>query len=411
MQQSSLLSIWVKPPRAAIVAITAMGLVAGVASFADLPGGSATEAQVLRGRQLVIQADCGGCHNAGNFGAVHDPTDPKWLSGLAPGAPSFLELGKYETSPRNLTPDNLTGLGRISARQIFNALRYGLKPGDTPDVVISSNVPGEGNFPATPKYLAPPMPWPAWRYMSDADLWAIVAYLKHGIKPVENKVPDSEGPPDFWASVYIQGNGLGPYPLPAYPMASEAFTSDASVTMERVLQGRQLVIQNNCGACHNLGTRSAIHNPEDPRWLSGRAPNGPNFQIGNFKTYPRNLTPDTETGLGKISTRQIFNALRYGLKPSETPDVEITSNVPGQGNFPATPKYLAPPMPWHAFRHMRDEQLIAIAAYLKFGIKPVSNKVADSEGPPNFWAAAYTPDMIGPFPLPAFPAASEGFKP
>jgi mono/diheme cytochrome c family protein len=322
-----------------------------------------------------------------------------------------VESDKYKTNPRNLTPDNLTGLGRISERQIFNALRYGLKPGDTPDVVITSNVPGEGNFPATPKYLAPPMPWPSFRHMADADLWAIVAYLKHGIKAVSNKVPDSEGPPDFWASEYTQGNLLGPHPLPAYPMANEAFTSDGSVTMEQVLQGRQLVIENSCSDCHNRATPGAFHNPGDPRWLSGLAPGGPPFPVPNFKTYPRNLTPDNETGLGKISTRQIFNALRYGLKPGDTPDVEISSNVPGQGNFPATPKYLAPPMPWGSLRHMRDEQLMAIAAYLKYGIKAVSNKVPDSERPPNFWAAAYTPDTIGPFPLPSYPAVAEEFKP
>ena len=62
--------------------------------------------------------------------------------------------------------------------------------------------PGQGNFPANPRYLAPPMPWPEWRYMSDRELWAIAAYLKRGVKPVSNKVEDSEGPPDFWASAY-----------------------------------------------------------------------------------------------------------------------------------------------------------------------------------------------------------------
>jgi mono/diheme cytochrome c family protein len=411
MQRRKSGSPWGRPSRLALLLGAAIGLVTAVASFADLPEGSATMDQILRGRQLVIQNDCGSCHNRGNAAAVHDPTDPKWLSGLAPGAAGFVELGKFKTNPRNLTPDNLTGLGRISARQIFNALRYGLKPGDTPDVVITSTVPGEGNFPATPRYLAPPMPWPAWRHMSDADLWAIVAYLKHGIKAVNNKVPDSEGPADFWASEYTQTHLLGPYPLPAYPIANEAFISDGSVTMEQVLQGRQLAIQSNCGGCHNRGKPGAYHNPGDARWLSGLTQGGPHFPVGTFKTYPRNLTPDNETGLGKFSTRQIFNALRYGLKPSETPDVEITSNVPGQGNFPATPKYLAPPMPWPAFRHLRDEQLLAIVAYLKHGIKAVSNKVPDSEGPPNFWAAAYTPDASGPFPLPVFPSANEEFKP
>jgi mono/diheme cytochrome c family protein len=247
--------------------------------------------------------------------------------------------------------------------------------------------------------------------MSDEDLWAIVAYLKHSLKPVENKVPDSQGPPDFWASTYTVGDQLGPHPLAPYPMANEAFTSEGSATMEQVLRGRQAVIQSNCGACHNRGKPGAFHNPGDSRWLSGLPPGGPHFPIGNLKTYPRNLTPDDDTGLGKISARQIFNALRYGLKPGETPDVVITSNVPGQGNFPATPRYLAPPMPWGAFRHMADADLIAIAAYLKHGIKAVSNKVPESEGPPNFWAAAYTPDMIGPFPQPIYPSAAEEFKP
>ena len=411
MQRFTRSSPWTKPSRLALVLTATLGLVTVVASFADLPEGPVTMDQVLRGRQLVIQSDCGSCHNRGNPAAVHDPTDPKWLSGLAPGAAGFVELGTLKTSPRNLTPDNLTGLGRISARQIFNALRYGLKPGDTPDVVITSTVPGEGNFPATPRYLAPPMPWPSFRHLPDADLWAIAAYLKHGIKPVSNKVPDSEGPPDFWAHEYTPGNLLGPHPLPAFPMANEQFTTDGPATMAQVLQGRQLVIQSNCGGCHNRGKPGAFHNPGDPRWLSGLAANGPHFPIGTFKTYPRNLTPEKETGLGKISARQIFNALRYGLKPGDTPDAVITSNVPGEGNFPATPKYLAPPMPWPSFRHMTDDQLWSIVAYLKQGIKPVTNKVTDSEGPPNFWAAAYTPDASGPFPLPTYPAANEEFKP
>jgi mono/diheme cytochrome c family protein len=411
MQRFTHLTPGTRPSRLALLFTVALGLVVAVAGFADLPGGSATMEQVLRGRQLVIQNNCGACHNAGNPAAVNDPTDPRWLAGLAPGATGFLELGKYRTNARNLTPDNLTGLGRISARQIFNALRYGLKPGDTPDVLITSNTPGEGSFPATPRYLAPPMPWPAFRHMPDEDLWAIVAYLKHGVKPVNNKVADSEGPPDFWASEYTQSNLLGPHPLPPYPMANEAFTSDGSVTMEQVLRGRQLVIQGSCGVCHNRETPGAYHDPGNPRWLSGLLPGGTPFPVPNFKTYPRNLTPDEATGLGKISMRQIFNALRYGLKPSDTPDLVVTSNVPGQGNFPAVPKYLAPPMPWGAFRHMPDADLMAIAAYLKHGIKAVSNKVPDSERPPNFWAAAYTPDTIGPFPLPGYPAAAEEFKP
>jgi hypothetical protein len=59
---------------------------------------------------------------------------------------------------------------------------------------------------------------------------------------------------------------------------------------------------------------------------------------------------------------------------------------------------------------MHDNELQAIAAYLKRGLKPVTNKVAESEGPPDFWASEYLemPQLkIGPFQPPAFPTVNE----
>jgi hypothetical protein len=56
---------------------------------------------------------------------------------------------------------------------------------------------------------------------------------------------------------------------------------------------------------------------------------------------------------------------------------------------------------------MSDQELWAIAAYLKRGVKPSSHKVADSEGPPDFWASEYTVAKIGPYPARPFPAANE----
>jgi hypothetical protein len=49
--------------------------------------------------------------------------------------------------------------------------------------------------------------------------------------------------------------------------------------------------------------------------------------------------------------------------------------------------------------------------FCKHGIKAVSNKVPDSEGPPDFWAASYAPGKIGPFPSPPYPASNEELKP
>lgn len=180
-------------------------------------------AKVLLGRSLVLNHDCNGCHGGA------DPTSDGWLAGMKTPDQEFL-IGPcavtpgakpcFHTRPRNLTPDNATGMGRFTERQIFNSIRFGLRPEDTPDVTITSMTPGKGNFPTNPHYLAPPMPWPGWRHMSDAELWAVAAYLKHGLKPVVNKVADSEGPPDFWASDYTVDK-IGRYPAPAFPAVNE----------------------------------------------------------------------------------------------------------------------------------------------------------------------------------------------
>jgi hypothetical protein len=187
---------------------------------------------------------------------------------------------------------------------------------------------------------------------------------------------------------------------------SSSGSSDMRVaqgSQEQILLGRQLVVSHACGDCHGGGS-----NPAAPGWLDGdRIPEVQEFKIGPFTTRARNLTPDNLTGTGRFTERQIFNALRYGLRPGETPDVEITSTTPGIGNFPATPKYLAIPMPWPSWRHMSDQELRAIAAYLKRGVKPVSHKVQDSEGPPDFWASEYTVAKIGPRPALPYPAANE----
>jgi mono/diheme cytochrome c family protein len=210
-------SMGVVPTRLALVVTAALGLTTAIACFADLPGGTASLEQVLRGRQLVIQSNCASCHSHGK----NDPNDAAWLAGVLPNLTSgTFQIGALKTYAANLTPDMATGLGEDTDRQIFNALRFGLDPADTPDVVITASTPGQGNFPAEPHYLAPPMPWPSLRQMSDEDLWAIVAYLKHGIKPVSNKVLSSEAPADHWASSYTVDK-IGPYPMAPYPAGSE----------------------------------------------------------------------------------------------------------------------------------------------------------------------------------------------
>jgi mono/diheme cytochrome c family protein len=367
-------------------------------------------AQIARGRMVVIQSDCGGCHGGGADpsakGFLGGVTSPQMEFKIGPCATDPAAKPCFTTRPKNITPDPTNGIGRFTERQIFNALRYGLRPEKTPDVEITGTTPGQGNFPAEPHYLAPPMPWQSWRHKPDADLWAIAAYLKNGVKPNPNKVADSEAPPDDWASAMVPEK-IGSYPVVAYPAASETGTRSSQIEL-----GRRLVTSHACGDCHGGG-----NSPASKAWLSGRRDVDQDFKIGPcafdpkatpcFTTRPKNLTPDNLTGTGRFTERQIFNALRYGLRPEETPDVEVTSTTPGKGNFPLHPHYLAPPMPWPAWRHLSDDELRAIAAYLKNGLKPVSNKVQDSEGPPDFWASEYTVDKIGPHPAKPFPTENE----
>ena len=197
------------------------------AGAGDADDGPMTAADTIAlGRTVVMSSGCGDCHGGGQ-----NPSAPNYLVGWREGTEDTLfagafriltPLGAFQTRPRNLTPDNETGTGRFSERQIFNALRYGLRPGETPDVEITGTTPGQGNYPETPKYLAVPMPWPAFRFKSDLEIKAIAAYLKRGLKPQTNKVEPSEGPPDFWAGMYQMFGAIGAATQPAFPSEREA---------------------------------------------------------------------------------------------------------------------------------------------------------------------------------------------
>ncbi|MFQ5680372.1 MAG: diheme cytochrome c-553, partial [Gemmatimonadota bacterium] len=78
-------------------------------------------------------------------------------------------------------------------------------------------------------------------------------------------------------------------------------------------------------------------------------------------SFPRNLTPDVETGLGSWTAEIFIKALRTGKDMGEGRDI-------------------LPPMPWWQFRQATDEDLKAIFAYLQ-SIEPVYNPVPDPISP------------------------------
>jgi hypothetical protein len=74
-------------------------------------------------------------------------------------------------------------------------------------------------------------------------------------------------------------------------------------------------------------------------------------------SFPANLTPDKETGLGEWTEESFIQALRTGKHQ-------------GQPNG----RQILPPMPWPMFRQATDADLKAIWAYLR-SIPPVKNQV------------------------------------
>jgi mono/diheme cytochrome c family protein len=122
---------------------------------------------------------------------------------------------------------------------------------------------------------------------------------------------------------------------------------------EKLKLGERLTYVGGCNDCHTPGT--FYGNADAKRRLSGselgwEGPWG--------VTYPRNLTPDMETGIGKWTEDDIVRAIRTGVRPDKSP--------------------LLPPMPWPMYAHMTDQEAYAVAAYLK-SMPPVKHKVPDRQ--------------------------------
>ena len=139
--------------------------------------------------------------------------------------------------------------------------------------------------------------------------------------------------------------------------------------VEKIARGQQIAHTSGCNDCHTPGFFYGV--PDTTRLLSGselgwEGPWG--------VTYPRNLTPDTETGIGSWSEQDIVNAFRTGRRPDNTP--------------------ILPPMPWPAYAHMDDDDAYALAAYLK-SIPPIRHRAPDR----------IPPDVPASGPRLTFPAA------
>jgi mono/diheme cytochrome c family protein len=151
---------------------------------------SAGTGSVVRGKYLVTGMGCNDCHTPFKMGANGPEPDmslmlsghPASLTLPPPPAPSGPWIGSMAATSTawsgpwgvsytaNLTPDPETGLGQWTERQFVDTIRSGRHQGRGREIL-------------------PPMPWPAFRNLNDADLKAMFAYLRT-IPAIKNKVPD-----------------------------------------------------------------------------------------------------------------------------------------------------------------------------------------------------------------------------
>lgn len=151
---------------------------------------------------------------------------------------------------------------------------------------------------------------------------------------------------------------------------------------KRIERGKFIAMVSGCNDCHTPGALYGA--PDFSRTLSG-SELGWSGPWGT--TYARNLTPETETGLGYYSAREIVAALRGGKRLDGTP--------------------MLPPMPWQDLTPYTDGDLTALAEYL-LSLPAISHAVPDrlppgktptgsflTLPPPSAWDAPRTPPAEG----------------
>ncbi len=263
-----------------------------------LGSSGAQEASVLaRGKYLMEGVvGCGNCHM--QRGEQGQPLLDKGLSGGM-----LFDEPQFKARAANITPDAKTGIGRWSDAQLALAIREGVRPDKT--------------------RIGAPMPIAFFRHLSDADLAAIVAYLR-AQPAVENLVPKST------------------YRTPPTSHGPSVRNVVAPAASNQTQYGEYLANIGHCMECHT---------PVDEQGVIQRSRLGTGGRVFNGPwgaSMSRNLTPHA-SGLKDWSNAEIGQAVRAGV---------------GRDGRP-----LMPPMGFAYYRTINDADMDALIAYLR-SLKP-----------------------------------------
>lgn len=210
----------------------------------------------------------------------------------------------------NITPSKQYGIGNYSEAQFASAVRDGVR--------------------ADGANLYPAMPYTAYRGLSDADIHAMYMYFMHAVQPVEQASEPTQLAFPFnmrwlmkgWNLLFLQGA-----PADSQPAAQD-----------KLARGKYLVdTLGHCGSCHT--PRNVLMAESGSQYLGGGA-------VGGW--YAPNITSDPVSGVGNWSEDQLVQYLRTG-------------HVDGKGQAAGGMAEAVE----HSFRHLQDDDLHAMAAYLK----------------------------------------------
>jgi mono/diheme cytochrome c family protein len=243
------------------------------------------------------------------------------------GAECFVRLENGDClHSRNLT-NHETGLANRTDDEIVKMIRDGLRPSSTGDVALS-----------------PVMPYYVFHNITDADMDAIVAYLRT-VPAVEHEVPRSAMVFDVPAPANYLTDAVIPRPMEGY------------AEMERALRGRYLATQSGaCIECHTKHIQGDPNVIDYTKFFAG----GEEYAIG-LPTVPvaKNLTSDMETGLGSWTAEEIVTALLEGRDKD------------GAGICPPMPV-----QPMTPYTGLDPDDALDIAHYIK-SLPPIVNAIED----------------------------------
>lgn len=243
---------------------------------------------------------CGNCHTPKD-------AEGKAIAGMELAGGFVIEAPVFRAVAPNITPDRETGIGAWTDQEIIDAIRNGRRP--------------DGRL------LGPPMAFEFYRKMSDADVKAVVAYLR-SVKPVRNAVE---------ASTYR-------IPLPAtYGPTVTRVTAPAATN--RIAYGEYLADMGHCMECHTPMERGRLL--MDKVGAGGRELPG----IPAGVVTSSNLTPANPHGIATWTDAQVATAIRDGVRPDGGQMVRL--------------------MAFDWYKLINDQDMAALIAYLR-GLRPVA---------------------------------------